>query len=603
MEKKESRWKSSLESLKSESGVMEIDGLVFNLNIKIANGCNGPEVFPGLFCNGPVAVKRFPKHINKSQLEIAKFLCSDRLKTKHLLQPLTVIEDTYLAYLVLPLCEYNLKDLIENKDFPERQNLTEQWRLEICQELLLGLQEFHSHEMLHGNLKPENILFDINNKMCIGDFGASRNEDHGDTASFSLQLGGTLSWASYEDVGVRKSKYKKESDIQVAGCLMHYILTDGQHPFQQTTPYFKNAFGIFENVKNGNFTLHCEERWSSQRDMISRMLSRSLEERPTIEEALQAFMCLAHQPDYTATMNNSGCENQNKDGPPSTNSCPETFNDMNIPESLVTDLPGITASNPLPSSLPTEEEFSECEMNTEEQVSPALEMSDQEVNDDPQSEEEETTKIEVIHRKPSSKTEQHSNGSNSQQCKITVKMSSNTAHQRIYDKKNYCLFCEKPYAKITRHLKQKHSHQPDVAKALAHRKGSKMQSLLLAKVANMGNYEHNCSVLSSGEGQIIPKRQATHQSAGTNYLPCKFCFAMYVKTDLWRHYKRCKLRSKGDMVTRKVQASSSMMLPMDIAISIGLQRVLQDMSYDNVSQLVKADSLIISLGERMYLRN
>ncbi|XP_032423904.1 uncharacterized protein LOC116723252 [Xiphophorus hellerii] len=384
---------------------------------------------------------------------------------------------------------------------------------------------------------------------------------------------------------------------------MHYILTDGQHPFQQTTPYFKNAFGIFENVKNGNFTLHCEERWSSQRDMISRMLSRSLEERPTIEEALQAFMCLAHQPDYTATMNNGGCENQNKDGPPSTNSCPETFNDMNIPESLVTDLPGITASNPLPSSLPTEEEFSECEMNTEEQVSPALEMSDQEMNDDPQSEEEETTKTEVIHRKPSSKTEQHSNGSNSQQCKITVKMSSNTAHQRIYDKRNYCLFCEKPYAKITKHLKQKHSHQPDVAKALAQRKGSKMQSLLFSKITNMGNYEHNCSVLSSGEGQIIPKRQATHQSAGTNYLPCKFCFAMYVKTDLWRHYKRCKLRSKGDMVTRKVQASSSMMLPMDIAISIGLQRVLQDMSYDNVSQLVKADSLIISLGERMYLRN
>lgn len=141
-------------------------------------------------------------------------------------------------------------------------------------------------------------------------------------------------------------------------------------------------------------------------------------------------------------------------------------------------------------------------------------MSDQEVNDDPQSEDE-TPKTEVIHRKPSSKTEQHSNGSNSQECKLTVKMSSNTAHQRIYDKKNYCIFCEKPYAKFRRHLKQKHSDKSDVAKALAHRKGSPMHSLLLAKVANLGNYQLNCSVLASGEGKIIPKRQATHQSAGT----------------------------------------------------------------------------------------
>ncbi|XP_014887273.1 probable serine/threonine-protein kinase irlF [Poecilia latipinna] len=309
MEKKESRWKSSLENLKSESGVMEIDGLVINPNIKIASGCNGPEVFPGFFCNGPVAVKRFPKHINKSQLKIANFLCSDRLKTKHLLQPLTVIEDTYLAYLVLPLCEYNLKDLIENKDFPERQNLTEQWRLGICEELLLGLQELHSHGMLHGDLRPENILFDINNKMCIGDFGASRNLDPADTASFSL-TGGTLSWASYEDVGVIKSKYKKESDIQVAGCLMHYILTDGQHPFQTTTPYFSDPIGLMLNIRMTNFTLQCEERWSGLKDIITRMLSRSLEERPTIEESLKAVTCLPHRSDYTGTTNNTGLDNQ-----------------------------------------------------------------------------------------------------------------------------------------------------------------------------------------------------------------------------------------------------------------------------------------------------
>ena len=142
---KESRWKKLLEDLDSMPGVMEMDGLLFNPTMKIANGCRGAEIFPGIFRNCPVAVKRVTKHIPKTELEMANFLCAEKIKAEHLLQPLTVLEDTYFVYVVSPLCEYSLRDLIENKDFPERQNLTEQRRLRICQELLLGLQELHSH--------------------------------------------------------------------------------------------------------------------------------------------------------------------------------------------------------------------------------------------------------------------------------------------------------------------------------------------------------------------------------------------------------------------------------------------------------------------------
>ena len=138
---------------------MEIDGLLFDPNMKIANGCNAAEIFAGVFNNCLVAVKRVAKHISKNELEMANLLCSEKLKAEHLLQPLSVLEDGYFAYFVSPLCEYNLMDLIENKDFPERENLTEPRRLEICQNLLMGLQELHSHRILHRDLKPENILF------------------------------------------------------------------------------------------------------------------------------------------------------------------------------------------------------------------------------------------------------------------------------------------------------------------------------------------------------------------------------------------------------------------------------------------------------------
>ncbi|XP_051981270.1 uncharacterized protein LOC127642861 [Xyrauchen texanus] len=255
------------------------------------------------------------------------------------------------------------------------------------------------------------------------------------------------------------------------------------------------------------------------------------------------------------------------------------------------------------SSSHTEEDLYEFEMNnTEQQVSLSLEMSEEEA-------EEETRKAEGqvaegILGKPLMKIHESTHGCCSQQHNIKVKMSSNSVHQRIYDKKNYCLYCEKPYSKIARHLQQKHSEKVEVAKALAHIRGSTMRALLLSKVRNMGNYHHNCSVLTSGKGEIIPKRQATYESTAMDYLPCKFCFAMYVKTDLWRHHKRCKLQVKENMpVKRKVQASCSLLLPMDSEVSSGLKKIIGDMTYDAVTQVVKSDPLILALGERMFLKN
>lgn len=222
-----------------------------------------------------------------------------------------------------------------------------------------------------------------------------------------------------------------------------------------------------------------------------------------------------------------------------------------------------------------------------------LEMSD-----------DEPAEVSKASSKPPKAMDQNAYGSDLQQQNIQVKRSSNTAHQRVYDKRNYCLYCEKPYAKIARHLTQKHCNKTEVAKALMHNKGSSMRNLLLSKVRNMGNYHHNCSVLSSGKGQIIPRRQAINPSTAADYLPCKFCFAMYVKTDIWRHHKHCKLQVKEDgPVRRKVQATCSMLLPRDTSISAGLKHILEDMTYDPATQVVKCDTLIISLGERMFLKN
>ncbi|XP_061891486.1 uncharacterized protein LOC133641631 isoform X2 [Entelurus aequoreus] len=197
----------------------------------------------------------------------------------------------------------------------------------------------------------------------------------------------------------------------------------------------------------------------SQKGIISRMLSRTLEECPTMEECLQAIKCFTRPSNFTGTTNMSGHKNKNGDRTIAANCCPQTPDEIDISESILSDQLEITSSDLKDSSSPTEEEL----YTTEPRVSLSLETSDEEHQ---QAEEDEKV---TRTRKPPSKMDKTVHESNPQQRHINVKMSSNKEHQRIYDKNNYCLYCEKLFAKLTRHLKQKHADKVEVAKALAHR--------------------------------------------------------------------------------------------------------------------------------------
>ncbi|KAK3541018.1 hypothetical protein QTP86_011209 [Hemibagrus guttatus] len=68
-------------------------------------------------------------------------------------------------------------------------------------------------------------------------------------------------------------------------------------------------------------------------------------------------------------------------------------------------------------------------------------------------------------------------------------------------KKNYCYICGKPQSKISRHLKT-HMAEVEVAKALSFPKNSKERKVLLEKLRNKGNYQHNTDVEKKGTGML-----------------------------------------------------------------------------------------------------
>lgn len=100
-------------------------------------------------------------------------------------------------------------------------------------------------------------------------------------------------------------------------------------------------------------------------------------------------------------------------------------------------------------------------------------------------------------------TVHHDIDSNSYSSSITIPPTSTLARRRIYDKKQYCLFCQRPFQKIARHLLSVHKNEGDVAKAAMYPKNSKERRMLLNQLRKRGNFAYNTGVAYQGSGEMV----------------------------------------------------------------------------------------------------
>lgn len=78
---------------------------------------------------------------------------------------------------------------------------------------------------------------------------------------------------------------------------------------------------------------------------------------------------------------------------------------------------------------------------------------------------------------------------------ILVYIKTVAAGKRAYDKQNSCSFCEKEFSKVARHMQQVHGKEPEVKKAIAHKKKDGNKNIKFEKLCRMDNFNHNMKVL------------------------------------------------------------------------------------------------------------
>ncbi|KAL1276722.1 hypothetical protein QQF64_036345 [Cirrhinus molitorella] len=196
----------------------------------------------------------------------------------------------------------------------------------------------------------------------------------------------------------------------------------------------------------------------------------------------------------------------------------------------------------------------------------------------------------------------------------TTDTSTDSSYQRLtitkvqknrYKKKQYCVYCQKPYSKIARHLEFVHRNELEVAKAFSFDKGSKERRVRLSLLKNKGNFAYNAKVSKSRNGEMVACRRPKEVKYSYDFAHCVHCQGLYKRMTLWRHIRRCPQNpknKKSKIGQKRDQSINSLTHPPPADVSRSLWTIACEMVNDEVSDVVRNDRYILLLGEQMYNR-
>ena len=232
--------------------------------------------------------KEVPCEINF--VELRELVILRKLSRTHHLNIVNLLDYKVTDTETLILMDYVPSDLkkffIANKNEPKVMN--EKFFKNIAHQIISGVNHLHSQQIIHRDLKLENILYDEKNNIAkIGDFGLSRIFD------YCLE-------SQYTDVGTYPykppeillglKKYTTAFDIWSIGCLLVQICTlsllFGDFPNSNliiNLPENK-GFGLIEYIKqNKKFDFENDNFY----DLITKMLCIDPTKRISAKECLE----------------------------------------------------------------------------------------------------------------------------------------------------------------------------------------------------------------------------------------------------------------------------------------------------------------------------
>jgi hypothetical protein len=271
---------------KSELESENIGKISYYRNVVLGRGSHGTIVYKGLYENGlKIAVKRvqildYTKDTKLTENEIKiireithhniiRYYCNER--------------DKDFVYIAMELAKCSLYDyIVHKKKYPEIPFDQKYILNQTCK----GLKHLHSKNIIHHDLKPHNILLfieDSKTKAKISDFGISKSSE---SQTQTTSLSGTFGWIAPECLRKNKEQTsginRKARDIFSLGCVFHYVLTEGIHPFGE-------ELDRYSNINSGKFDID-KKLDSTVNSLICSMIQSDPIKRPDIQDILESSL-------------------------------------------------------------------------------------------------------------------------------------------------------------------------------------------------------------------------------------------------------------------------------------------------------------------------
>lgn len=179
--------------------------------------------------NRLVAVKVMKAEFSEDKDFIAKFRkeaqAAAGLAHPNVVNVYDVGEDNGIYYIVMELVQgITLKDYITRKG-----KLTVREATSIAIQVSLGLEAAHKNNIIHRDVKPQNIIISVDGKVKLSDFGIARAAS---SNTISSNVMGSVHYSSPEQV--RGGFSDAKSDIYSLGITMYEMVT-GRVPFDGDT--------------------------------------------------------------------------------------------------------------------------------------------------------------------------------------------------------------------------------------------------------------------------------------------------------------------------------------------------------------------------------
>ena len=183
-------------------------------------------------------------------------------------------KDENTIWIILEYFEYgNIMSYLTKINYPINEELIST----IIQNVLFGLLYLHSINIIHRDIKCQNLLLSDEGRVKISDFGISINKN---VLNCNNRVG-TPYWMSPEVIN--RQRYNEKTDIWSLGIIC-YELVEGEPPYSEFKPNVVMK-KIIENPIKG---LKNPEKYSNEfNDFVSLCLNVDYNKRPNIPQLLE----------------------------------------------------------------------------------------------------------------------------------------------------------------------------------------------------------------------------------------------------------------------------------------------------------------------------